>query len=131
MRMNCYMIDNTSKENKDIVLDMEEEDSRWTTEAVKDELREQLLYYEGSIPRNDYREQAEKLIYKIPIYKPSSPFIIYRKDLTDRLLKELFSYDERGLQEVLIGAVERIFMDIDERYFKQSVKRLLKVELRD
>jgi hypothetical protein len=48
------MIDNTSKENKDIVLDIEEEDSLWITEAVKDELCEQLLYYKGYIPRNDY-----------------------------------------------------------------------------
>jgi hypothetical protein len=98
----------------------------WTTEAVIDKLELHLCSIVDPDNNKKYEKQAQKLIYKIPIYR-DVPFIIARKDLTQRLVRELALYDEVRQQEVLKAAVGRIFEGIDPRYFTQSVEKLLVV----
>ena len=90
----------------------------------------QLLSIVDQENNKKYEKQAQKLIYKIPIYR-DMPFIIVQKDLSPRLVRELATYDEASRQEVLKAAVGRIFEPIDIIYFKQSVEKLLRVEVRD
>ncbi|MGI8833107.1 MAG: hypothetical protein ACR2IS_10785 [Nitrososphaeraceae archaeon] len=52
-----------------------------------------------------------------------------KTDLCTRLIIELLAYPEEARNEILKSAVGRIFENIDERYYIQSVKRLLSVEL--
>jgi hypothetical protein len=111
-----------SEENPDTKL--------WTTEAVIDKLELHLHSVVDQENNKKYEKQAEKLIYKIPIYRGPA-FVITRRDLTSRLLRELASYDETSQQEILKAAVGRIFETIDPRYFKQSVEKFLMVEVRD
>ncbi len=73
-----------------------------------------------------YQNQAKDLIYKIPVYIPVPSFIIYKKDLSDRLKDELADYTEKAREDILKTAVGRIFENINQRYFLQSVKNCLK-----
>lgn len=77
-----------------------------------------------------YQKQAKDLIYRIPVYIPTPTFIVYKKDLSDRLKDELADYSEKS-EDVLKAAVGRLFENINQRYFVQSVKKLLKVEMVD
>ena len=95
-----------SEENSDTKL--------WTTEAVIDKLELQLHSVVDQENNKKYKKQAEKLIYKIPIYRGPA-FVIIRRDLTSRLIMELTSYDETSQQEILKAAVGRIFETIDPR----------------
>jgi hypothetical protein len=103
----------------------------WTTERVKDELHYYLERFKDKNNNRKYEEQARRLIYKIPIYRPTPPFIVDKKDLSTRLIIELQGSAEKTRNEILKSAVGRIFENIDERYYIQSVKKLLNVELRE
>jgi hypothetical protein len=106
-------------------------DELWTKNFLLDELH---VYLEGFRDRDNnrkYEELAKKLIYRIPIYRPPPPFVINKADLSARLLIELKAYHEVARNEILKDAVGRIFENIDERYYIQSVKRILNVELRE
>jgi hypothetical protein len=108
-----------------------EDDAKlWTTEAVIDKLELQLCSIIDGENNKKYEKQAQKLIHKIPIYRDLA-FVIAHNDLSPRLLRELASYDETSQQTILKAAVGRIFEAIDPRYFKQSVEKLLMVEVRD
>jgi hypothetical protein len=104
-----------------------DEGSLWTTQRVIDELHYHLECFKD----RNFEEQAKHLLYRIPVYRPVPPFVLSKKDLTERLKKELSSYDEESRQDILKTAIGRIFENIDERYFIQSVKKLLRVELVD
>jgi hypothetical protein len=108
-----------------------ENQDQWTTNRVIEELHyylESLIDSEGN---RRYAKQAKELIYRIPIYQPTPSFYIYRGDLTDRLEIELASYDEISRQDILKTAVGRLLENINFRYYIESVKRLLKVEVVD
>jgi len=99
----------------------------WTKERLIEELYICLV----KCPSSDYQKQAYELIYKIPIYRPTSYFQIKISDLSDQIKKELdeiWTY-KRELDYILKEAVSRIFSNVNDRYFLLSVKRLLKVRL--
>jgi hypothetical protein len=106
-------------------------DYKWTTEFLVNQLPFHLETFIDSNLEKKYQKQAKDLIYRIPVYIPVPPFIVYKKDLGDRLKNELADYSEKDRADVLKTAVERIFENINQRYFLQSVKKLLKVELVD
>ncbi|CAN5147078.1 hypothetical protein BH18THE2_BH18THE2_35780 [soil metagenome] len=101
----------------------------WTTQCVIDELHCYLERLRDKDNNKKYEEQARRLIYKIPIHRPAPTFIVNKTDLCTRLIIELLAYPEEARNEILKSAVGRIFENIDERYYIQSVKRLLSVEL--
>jgi hypothetical protein len=79
----------------------------------------------------DYEKQANELMYRIPIYRPTPFFEIKISDLNEQVKKELddrWGY-KKEIDYILKEAVGRIFENIDKRYFLLSVKRLLRVRL--
>ena len=78
-----------------------------------------------------YEKQARYLLYRIPIHKPTPTFRIKISDLNEQVRKELDARwnHKTEIDYILKEAVGRIFVNIDERYFLLSVKRLLQVEL--
>jgi hypothetical protein len=109
----------------------------WTTERLIDEFYLHLMNYEIQTDketgrkRSKYEHAAEDLIYRIPVYQPVPSFIVNMNDLTDKLNEELRNLDDKSLNEVMKQAIGRIFENINERYFKLSVKKLLKCELKE
>jgi hypothetical protein len=119
--------DYTPKEESD----SDEKKEYWTTQKLIDELFLCLIDFRDSI-NNDlrkYEDQAEYLIYRIPIYRPTPSFLISKKDLTDRLIQELESLDQNSKKQVMKEAVDKIFEGINKRYYLLSVRNLLNVEL--
>jgi hypothetical protein len=98
-------------------------DDVWSLEHLVDELASQLAIYD------DYYNQARSLIYKIPIADPPQTFKIKLSHLSDRINKELYQCKKRGLTYVLKEAAGRVFENVDYKYFHQSVKHRLDVEL--
>jgi len=103
------------------------EEMSWTTNYLIEELHCYLELFEDENKDRKYERQAKDLIYRIPIYRPVPTYVIDKKNLTERLIRELQSYGLRERDELLKTAVGRIFENINERYFIQSVKRLLKI----
>jgi hypothetical protein len=108
----------------------------WTMQNLIDELyislmRHDLLTDAGDgIKKSKYEKQAQELMFRIPVYQPVPSFIVNINDLDDRLKKELTSLDYNSLTVVLNESIARIFENLNERYFKLSVKKLLKCELK-
>jgi hypothetical protein len=112
----------------------------WTTERLGDELILSLCdcrFYTvdektGHIQiRYKYYEQAQYLFRRIPLWKPTPPFVIYLDDLTPKItheLEELHKSDPHVLQYVLKMAVGAIFENIDLKYYHRSVARNLKIK---
>lgn len=109
------------------------EEEKWTTEMLIDELF--LCLITVRVEENNhlrmYEEQAKYLIYRIPIYQPTPSFIICKRDLTDRLKKELESLDQKSRKSAVKESVGRIFEGINKRYYLLSVRNLLNVELKE
>ncbi len=76
-----------------------------------------------------YYNQALRLRYRIPIYKPTPEFIVNKSDLTPRIMSELKSLDAKDSAVILKQAVGWIFANIDSRQYNLSVARKLKVRL--
>lgn len=93
--------------------------------------REELESFEDEQKIRKYESHAKDFIYRIPIYRPTPSYIVYRNDLIERLNKKLQWFDVKQRDELLKTAVGKIFENINDRYFIQSVKCLLKVELRE
>jgi hypothetical protein len=74
-----------------------------------------------------YYNQARELRKYIPVAMPIPRFKIYLSDLSTRLVAELRCL--KNPEYVLKEAVGRIFENIDERQYHQSIARKLKVEL--
>jgi hypothetical protein len=72
-----------------------------------------------------YYAQANKLIYRIPISKPSPPFVINFSDLTPRLQSELQEFcklnAEREIATFLKEIAFRFFEGINYAYAHDSV----------
>jgi hypothetical protein len=78
-----------------------------------------------------YEKQANELMYRIPIYRPTPFFEIKISDLNEQVKKELddrWDY-KKEIDYIVKEAVGRIFSNINEAYFFLSVKRLLRVRL--
>ena len=76
------------------------------------------------------RDQARQLLYRIPVYKPTPRFIIYRSDLDIKVNEQIknlkASYTNKDYQDIISSAVDRIFESIDYWYFHLSVAGLVK-----
>ena len=108
---------------RQIKLEVEEE--IWSLEKLIDELSYELMCCRG------YYDQARSLVYLIPVTNPPRPFKIRLSELSERSRGELHRCTKRGLTYVLKESVGRVFENVDHRYFHQSVKRKLVVELVD
>jgi hypothetical protein len=99
-------------------------DGPWTLARLTDELFYRLAVFEH------YYEQANRLMHRIPLYEPVPSFVISLTDLSQRLRSELEECKKSTRGLVLIGAVGKLFENIDYNYFHYSVKSRLVVELR-
>jgi hypothetical protein len=104
-------------------------DENWTTERLIDELYLNLMSVRRDKVARIYQEQAENLIYRIPVYKPTPYFIVELSHLSYKVKKELHTLNDKALDKVMKEAISRIFEMINERYFLLSVKKLLKWEI--
>jgi hypothetical protein len=115
-------------------------DSNYTTRALIDELffclcSVNAFTIDGNTKEirisHKYYDQAEWLIYRVPIWKPAPHFIINISDLTAKLKKELEDLISTPdtLEKILIKAVGRIFENVDFRYYHLSVAKNLAVRL--
>src|SRR5215475_2651686 len=103
--------------------DTDDEDL-WTINYLIDAIKKQLAIVEQSIANtnesceNDivlvdsriYYDQAYKKL-KIGAFKPAPPFIIFLRDLTPKIIKELYHLDIYDQGYVLKQDVGRIFED--------------------
>ena len=108
---------------------------RWTEQCLIDELFLQLATTKSLVPHNGrcgivvhkYYDQAFALYKWIPIVRPVPKFVVRLSDLSTRVVAELRCLEDP--QQVLKKAVGRIFENIDELQYHQSIARNLKVEL--
>jgi hypothetical protein len=108
---------------------------RLAISALVDELAFQLATTKSIVSHNGrcgivvhkYYDQAFALQKWIPIARPAPKFVVHLSDLSTRIVAELWCLDDP--QDVLREAVGRIFENIDERQYHQSIARKLKVEL--
>jgi hypothetical protein len=116
----------------------EQEEDKWTTERIVDEVflnlvrtTESITVEDGgrSIPVRKYYRQARELMKWIPIARPSPEFVINIGDLTSKVIKEIesiISYP-KTLQYVITQAVGRIFENLDLECYQLSIARNLRV----
>ncbi|HZD83872.1 MAG TPA: hypothetical protein VE076_13450, partial [Nitrososphaeraceae archaeon] len=78
-----------------------------------------------------YYDQAEWLIYRIPIQKPTPQFVINISDLPNKIKRELEDLipTPKTLEKVLIQAAGQIFENVNFRYYHLSVAKHLQVRL--
>lgn len=129
--------DNTNPNpSTEIKSEKENRQDEWTTWRLIDELYLYLMKYDirineaDGIKKSKYEKQTEELMYRIPVYEPIPSFIVNVNDLNDKLKEELKILDTNSLADVMNEAVGRLFENVNERYFRLSVKRLLKCELK-
>src|SRR5438132_313275 len=89
------------------------DDNAWTTDRLTEELYLNLMSIRKRFTRK-YQQQAENLMFRIPVYKPTPTFYVELHDLCYKVMKE---------------AISKIFENINERYFLLSVKKLLRWEI--
>src|SRR5918996_1583544 len=117
----------------------------WTTERVIDEVSLSLMSVKSQfcminarddsrnrgpgVLRRIYEEQARYKMYRMVVYRPPPVFIIHLKDLDEKVKRELAKRDKDIIDFILKQAVERIFDQVDSRYFLLSAKQYLNVRL--
>jgi hypothetical protein len=111
---------NKDKNPTTVIADQRE----WTTNRAIQNLKYELATFTDK----DY-EQAQYLIYRIPVHRPTPHFKVYISDLSERMKEELGSYNRKSLTFVLKQAIGRIFEDIHAEYYHDSVSSLLEVDL--
>jgi hypothetical protein len=102
------------------------DDKPWTTNFNIQRLKHELATFELEGKRT-YYEQAQYLMYRIPVYKPVPIYKITWDHLDKRMQHELEGLDKITLRFVLRQAVGRIFEDIDCSYYHTSISKLLEV----
>ena len=113
---------------------------QWTEAYLIDELFLQLACTKKtSVARNritrkymtvtDYKyyNQAKALHRWIPLARPPPEFVVNLSDLSTRMIAELKAL--QNAQDVLKQAVGRLFENIDERQYHQSIASQLRVRL--
>jgi hypothetical protein len=127
---------------------------RWTAQKIRDELVLDLsnavsgnVVYNPALYPNDvseetqeeywqgidypfkYRDQARKLLYRIPIDKPAPYYIIHLSDLDRKVKQQLkdlkASYTNKDYQDIISSAVDRMFESINYVYFHLNVAGLV------
>jgi hypothetical protein len=84
------------------------EEMSWTTNYLIEELHCYLESFEEENKDRKYERQAKDLIYRIPVYRPVPTYVVDKKDLTERLIREVQSYGLRERDELLKITVGRI-----------------------
>jgi hypothetical protein len=79
--------------------------------------------------RRSYEGQARYKIYRMVMYRPPPIFFIHLKDLDERVKRELAKRDKESRDFILRQTAEKIFEQIDSRYFQLSANAYLKVRL--
>jgi hypothetical protein len=96
--------------------------------GVSEEIQEK--YRKGIDHPFKYRDQARKLLYRIPIDKPSPYYVIYLSDLNRKVKQQLKhlkgSYTNKDYQDIISSAVDRMFESINNVYFHLNVAGLVK-----
>jgi hypothetical protein len=118
--------------------EVQQQDERWTTERLIDELFLHLVCFTETMKNNKgqtftvkkYHRHAYDLLPRIPVAKPTPAFIIYLSDLTPKLLQELKGSRKEERRYVVIQSVGRIFENINSRLYHLSIARKLKVEFK-
>lgn len=104
-----------------------------SVEALVDELTLHLAAVEEICGDNErrrkYYAQAQGLMYRIPISRPTPVFVINLSDLTPHLLQELKNCKKKTLGYVIKSAVGRLFENLNFAYYHLSVARLLRIRL--
>ena len=99
--------------------------------AVKRPIRNETESYANDkdpIDSRPYYDQAYKML-KIGAFRPAPPYIIFLRELTPKIIKELYYLDVDCRGYVLKQAVGRIFEDVNPDIYHNSVSRVLKVQL--
>jgi hypothetical protein len=96
-----------------------------TTEVRKQDLRN----LGTGVLRRIYEEQARYKMYRIPIFRPLPVFVVHLKHLDDKLKQELSSLDRESKDLAMREAIDRVFEQVDRRFFLLSVKRHLRWRL--
>jgi hypothetical protein len=143
---NHMTIINYSQQHEDklSVLD-KKEDEYWTAACLEEQLFLNLASIRCQIKVVDsqnvtklihyrrYYRQALNKMYRIPVWNPSSPFIIYFSDLTDEVKQQLLDYYKTGypkvFRHIVTQAVGRIFENLNFEYYHCSVARHLRVKI--
>lgn len=82
-----------------------------------------------SVDSRAYYDQAYKML-KIGAFRPAPPYIILLRDLSPKIISELYRLDVNDRGYVLKQAVGRIFEDVNSDIYHNSVSRVLKVQLK-
>jgi hypothetical protein len=126
------------QEDQVVIIDANDKPSiveRWTEQCLIDELFLQLATTKSVVSHNGrcgivmhkYYDQAFALRRYVPIARPVPKFVVYLSDLSTRVVAELRCLEDP--QQALKQAAGRIFENIDELEYHQSIARKLKVEL--
>lgn len=104
------------------------DNNAWTTDRLTEELYLNLMSIRKGFTRK-YQQQAENLIFRIPVYKPTPTFYVELGDLSYKVKQELHGLNDKALDKIMKEAIGKIFENINERYFLLSVKKLLRWEI--
>jgi hypothetical protein len=64
-----------------------------------------------------YYAQAEYFLRRINVYKPLPIFILHSNDLSEQLISEITSLDEKDKNALITNVVRRIYESIDRDYY--------------
>ena len=114
-------------------------DDQWTTEFFIEELFQTLASTKTvaqkkgrEITVSPYKQQVNQLMYRIPIYKPSPPFVINWRDLTPKLQDEILRLQNdckpQIFEQIIIDCIGKLFEIENPRYYHGSVRQYLKVK---
>lgn len=112
---------------------------QWTTACFMEELFQNLASSTAVIKKNrraitvsPYKQQVNELMYRIPIYRPSPPFIIKWSDLEPKIQSEILQLQNdckpEIFEQIIVGSVGRLFEIENPRYYHSSVRQYLKVK---
>lgn len=105
----------------------------WTHEHLIDKLTVHLAAVEeihgDNVRMRKYLAQAQHLMYRIPVHRPTPAFVVNLSDLTEQIVRDLEACNRRGLEHVVKSAVGRIFEAINFEYYTLSVARSLVVKI--
>lgn len=95
---------------------------------------EEILEHNGITTRiRPYEDQVDELMYRIPVFQPTPPFVIHKSRMLDEMKK---IYDEfksfshpHEFEQALLDAVGHLFENRNSVYYHRSVKQLLWVKV--
>lgn len=68
-------------------------------------------------PFHPYINQAEGLLYKINVYQPLPKYVIFPRDISEGLAKELENLGKVKMNQVITNAVRRLYESVDPDYY--------------